>query len=95
MTNSIRREMSLFENGGVSALAACLDPEGRKLFLALARVIKDVSWSGQNIRVYNEVTITPPYKVENVTGDPESQSYSYIRKFVEHHWRDNVSTHHH
>ncbi|KAI8431778.1 hypothetical protein MSG28_016203 [Choristoneura fumiferana] len=72
----------------VSALSACLDPEGQRLFLAIARVIEDVSWAGQNIRVYNEVTISPPYKVENVIGEPDSKPYNYIRKFVERHWSD-------
>ncbi|CAH4033266.1 LSM12 homolog A-like [Pieris brassicae] len=72
----------------VSALSACLDPEGQRLFMAIARVIEDVSWSGQSIRVYNQVTITPPYKVDNVIGETDSKSYNYIRKFVERHWRE-------
>ncbi|KAH9635894.1 hypothetical protein HF086_002454 [Spodoptera exigua] len=55
--NSIENKRRL-----VSALSACLDPEGQRLFMAIARVIDDVSWAGQNIRVYNEVIITPPYK---------------------------------
>ncbi|KOB74881.1 hypothetical protein OBRU01_08496, partial [Operophtera brumata] len=31
--------------------------------LAIARVIDNVCWAGQDIRVYNEVIITPPYKL--------------------------------
>ncbi|XP_013193846.1 protein LSM12-like [Amyelois transitella] len=81
--NSIENKKRL-----VTALAACLDPEGQKLFLAITRVIDDVTWVGQNIRVYNEVTITPPYKVENVIGDLDSKPYNYIKKVVEKHWRD-------
>ncbi|CAB3252223.1 unnamed protein product [Arctia plantaginis] len=73
----------------VSALSACLDPEGQRLFMAIARVIDDVSWAGQNIRVYNEVIITPPYKVDNVIGEKDSKPYNYIKKFVERHWRDH------
>lgn len=79
----------------VSALSACLDPEGQRLFLAIARVIDDVSWAGQNIRVYNgQVIITPPYKVDNVLGEKDSKPYNYIKKFVERHWqhRDHTAT---
>ncbi|XP_059047303.1 LSM12 homolog A [Achroia grisella] len=81
--NSIENKKRL-----VTALSACLDPEGQRLFLAISRVIDDVVWVGQNIRVYNEVTIVPPYKVENVIGDLDSKPYNYIKKFVEKHWRD-------
>ncbi|KAJ8706802.1 hypothetical protein PYW07_012880 [Mythimna separata] len=82
--NSIENKRRL-----VSALSACLDPEGQRLFMAIARVIDDVSWAGQNIRVYNEVIITPPYKVDNVIGEKDSKPYNYIKKFVERHWRDH------
>lgn len=41
-----------------------------------------VTWSGPNIVVFNDVTITPPYKVENVTGNPDSRQYTYVRKIV-------------
>ena len=93
--NSIENKRRL-----VSALSACLDPEGQRLFLAIARVIDDVSWAGQNIRVYNEVIITPPYKVDNVIGEKDSKPYNYIKKFVERHWREhrdytNTSAGHH
>ncbi|XP_004922171.1 protein LSM12 homolog A [Bombyx mandarina] len=85
--NSIENKRRL-----VSALSACLDPEGQRLFMAIARVIDDVSWAGQSIRVYNnkihQVMITPPYKVDDVIGEKDSQSYNYIKKFVERHWRD-------
>lgn len=82
--NSIENKRRL-----VSALSACLDPEGQRLFMAIARVIDDVTWAGQNIRVYKEVIITPPYKVDNVKSEKDSKPYHYIKKFVERHWRDH------
>lgn len=82
--NSIENKRRL-----VSALSACLDPEGQRLFMAIARVIDNVSWDGQNINVYNDVIITPPYKVDNVLCEKDSKSYNYIKKFVERHWRDH------
>lgn len=44
--------------------------------------IKDVSWQGPNITVFNQVTITPPYKLENIEGEPESKAFLHIRKVV-------------
>lgn len=38
---------------------------------------------GPNIVVFNDVTIKPPYRVENVTGMPNSKQFSYIKKMVE------------
>lgn len=41
-----------------------------------------VIWSGPNIVVFNDVTITPPYKVENVGGSPDSPQLTYVKKIV-------------
>uniref|UniRef100_U5EQH9 Uncharacterized protein n=1 Tax=Corethrella appendiculata TaxID=1370023 RepID=U5EQH9_9DIPT len=75
----------------VSALAAGVSQEGQHLFLAIARTINEVAWSGQNIVVFKEVTITPPYKVDNVTGNPESRQLTYVKKIVEKHTSDQVT----
>lgn len=40
-----------------------------------------MTWSGENIVVFNDVTIKPPYKVEDVNGNPESMTY--VKKIVE------------
>lgn len=36
----------------------------------------------------NQVTITPPYKTENIKGDCHSKAYKHIRKVVEKHLKD-------
>lgn len=38
---------------------------------------------GPNIVVFNDVTIRPPYKLENVSGHQGSKQLSYVRKIVE------------
>lgn len=38
---------------------------------------------GPDILVFNGVTIKPPYKVENVSGDPDSRELTYVKKIVE------------
>ncbi|XP_055542343.1 LSM12 homolog A-like [Wyeomyia smithii] len=75
----------------VSALAAGVSQEGQKLFLAIARTINQVSWSGPNIVVFQDVTITPPYAVENVNGSPDSRQLKYVKKIVEKHLNDQAS----
>lgn len=42
-----------------------------------------VTWHGANIVVFNDVTIKPPYKAENVNGNPDSRQLKYVRKIVE------------
>ncbi|XP_062539215.1 LSM12 homolog A-like [Armigeres subalbatus] len=75
----------------VSALAAGVSQEGQNLFLAIARTINQVSWQGPNIVVFQDVTITPPYKVDNVNGSPESRQLTYVKKIVEKHVNDQAS----
>ncbi|XP_029714195.1 LSM12 homolog A [Aedes albopictus] len=75
----------------VSALAAGVSQEGQSLFLAIARTINQISWQGPNIVVFQDVTITPPYKVENVNGPPESRQLTHVKKIVEKHLNDQAS----
>lgn len=42
-----------------------------------------VIWRGPNIVVFNDVTIKPPYKAEDVNGNPDSRQLKYVRKIVE------------
>lgn len=44
--------------------------------------ISEVTWQGSNIVVLNQVTITPPYKPENVKGNMDSKAYTHIKKVV-------------
>lgn len=43
----------------------------------------EVSWQGLNIQIFKEVTITPPYRAENVVSTSNNKSlYNYIKKMV-------------
>lgn len=67
----------------VSALTAGVSREGQKLYLAIAKTINEVTWSGPNIVVFNDVIIAPPYTVDSVTGAPGSRQLTYVKKIVE------------
>ncbi|KAL1117835.1 hypothetical protein AAG570_004150 [Ranatra chinensis] len=73
----------------ISALQAGVSPEGQKLFLTISKTINDVTWQGQNIFVFSQVTVTPPYKPENVKGDVHSKAYTHIRKIVSNEYLTN------
>lgn len=75
----------------VSALAAGVSREGQKLYMAITKTISEVNWNGPNIVVFNDVVITPPYNVENVTGAPGSQKLTYVKKIVEKHTSSSSS----
>lgn len=64
------------------ALQAGVSPEGQKLFIAISKTIQDITWNGANIVVFNNVTIRPPYKVDNVHGNTESGAYRHVKKVV-------------
>lgn len=42
-----------------------------------------MTWAGENIVVFNDVTIKPPYKVNDVIGSPDSRQLTYVKKIVE------------
>lgn len=46
-------------------------------------VRRQVTWVDSNIVVYNDVVIKPPYRVENISGTPDSRQFTYVRKMVE------------
>nr|CAG4643561.1 EOG090X0FOW [Ilyocryptus agilis] len=74
----------------IEALESGVSPEGLKLFNAVKRTIEDVTWSGKDIRVMNEITISPPYLPENVQGGSEKGN-NHVRKIVEKHLKDQSS----
>uniref|UniRef100_A0A182NMW7 AD domain-containing protein n=1 Tax=Anopheles dirus TaxID=7168 RepID=A0A182NMW7_9DIPT len=76
----------------LSALSAGASPEGQNLFMAIARTINQVTWSGPNIVVFKDVTITPPYKVDNVNCSSDQRQLSYVKKIVEKHENDQANT---
>ncbi|KOX79673.1 Protein LSM12 like protein A, partial [Melipona quadrifasciata] len=61
----------------VMALQAGVSPEGQKLFSTISKTIPEITWSGANIVVFDNVTIRPPYKVDNVHGNTESGAYKH------------------
>jgi len=75
----------------VTALSASVPPEGQKLFFAISKTIKEVSWQGSNIVVFDTVTITPPYKLDNVRAHAECKALLHIRKVVEKHMREQAA----
>lgn len=50
-------------------------------FFALFLRIDDVTWEGKDIRVMEQVTISPPYLPENVQGNME-KAVNHVRKIV-------------
>ncbi|XP_031629326.1 protein LSM12 homolog A [Contarinia nasturtii] len=67
----------------ISARTAGVSVDGQKLYMAISKTIKHIAWRGPNIIVFNDVTIKPPYKLEDVNGNPESRQLTYVKKIVE------------
>jgi len=80
LRNSVdqRQRWILSRNAGVSI-------EGQNLFMAIGKTLDNVTWDGHNIIVFNEVTISPPYKKENVsTEDPSKvNAVNYVKKLID------------
>lgn len=53
--------------------------------------IDEVAWDGEKIVVLNEVTISPPYRIENVSGEKEA-SVIHVKKIVDKHWKEQQSS---
>ncbi|XP_037936697.1 LSM12 homolog A-like [Teleopsis dalmanni] len=65
---------------------ADVSPEVQELYRVIAKQFRanEVSWQGQNIQIFNEVTILPPYRVDNVVSSSNNQSLcKYIKKMIE------------
>lgn len=65
---------------------ADVSPEAQELYRVIAKQFKynEVSWQGLNIQIFNEVTITPPYRPENVVSTSNNKSLcNYIKKMIE------------
>ncbi|XP_067635660.1 LSM12 homolog A [Eurosta solidaginis] len=60
--------------------------EAQELYRTIAKQFKvnEVSWQGANIQIFNEVTVSPPYRVENVISTSNNKSLcNYIKKMIE------------
>ncbi|KAH8308485.1 hypothetical protein KR044_011976 [Drosophila immigrans] len=64
---------------------ADVSPEAQELYRAIAKQLgyHEVSWQGQNIQILNEVTVSPPYRVDNVVSSSDNDtSCNYIKRIV-------------
>ncbi|GAB0098830.1 LSM12 homolog A [Sergentomyia squamirostris] len=91
LTNRLRNTLEQ-KKRLMAALAAGVSPDGQKLFIAISKMIDQVTWSGPNIVVFNDVTISPPYKVDNIAGNPDSKQLTYVKKIVEKYLTDSAAT---
>lgn len=53
--------------------------EGQAVFNAVYKTMPNVTWKGNNITVLDEVTIFPPYRVDNIQSDKEDDGESAMR----------------
>jgi hypothetical protein len=60
----------------------------RKLMKILNFSISEVSWRGTDIVVFGEVSVSSPYRPEDVKGREDSKAYIHVKKIVEKHHRD-------
>ncbi|XP_044732586.1 protein LSM12 homolog [Chrysoperla carnea] len=77
----------------VSALSAGVSPDGQRLFMQISKLINDeVTWRGSDIVVWQEeVIISPPYGLKDIRGNAESKEFTYIKKVVEKHLKDQAA----
>ncbi|XP_030386538.1 LSM12 homolog A [Scaptodrosophila lebanonensis] len=64
---------------------ADVSPEAQELYRAIAKQYgyNEVSWQGPNIQILNEVTISPPYRVDNVVSSSNNEtSCNYIKRII-------------
>ncbi|XP_034098804.1 LSM12 homolog A [Drosophila nasuta] len=64
---------------------ADVSPEAQELYRAIAKQLgyNEVSWQGQNIQILNEVTVSPPYRVDNVVSSSDNDtSCNYIKRII-------------
>ncbi|KAG5682936.1 hypothetical protein PVAND_012254 [Polypedilum vanderplanki] len=70
----------------VSALKANVGEDAQNLYMSLSKMLtaEQVSWSGPDIVVFNDVLIKPPYRVENVeaTTSGRQRELDYVKKLV-------------
>ncbi|KAF2880553.1 hypothetical protein ILUMI_25624 [Ignelater luminosus] len=75
----------------LTAMSANVSPEGQRLFIAIAKTIKEVRWRNSDIVVWDhQVIISPPYQLDDIKGNINSKEYGYIRKVVEKHMKDTA-----
>ncbi|XP_050388616.1 protein LSM12 [Patella vulgata] len=63
-----------------------VSPEGQNLFYAIVKTINEVKWDQQTIVVMDEVSIEPPYRLEDCKG--KGQMLDHVKKIVRKHLSD-------
>jgi len=64
-------------------------PQAQSLFHGITKTINEVRWDGQNIVVLDQVTIFPPYGIDNCKGKEGSKALQHVKKIVEKYHRDS------
>lgn len=64
--------------------------EAQKVFNAIVKTLSESRWDGKNIVVMDEVTIRPPYGVDDCQGKQGSQVLNHVRKIIQKHVSDEA-----
>ncbi|XP_045170510.1 protein LSM12-like [Mercenaria mercenaria] len=72
----------------VNYIGVGVTPEGQKVFNAIVKTITDVKWDRQNIVVFEEVTIRPPYGLDDCKGKEGCRTLEHVKKIVQKHLKD-------
>ncbi|XP_060066989.1 protein LSM12-like [Ylistrum balloti] len=59
--------------------------DGQKVFNSIVKTLNDSRWEGKNIIVMDEVSIRPPYSVDDCRGK-DGQLLSHVKKIVRKHY---------
>ncbi|XP_033239449.1 LSM12 homolog A isoform X2 [Drosophila pseudoobscura] len=73
---------------------ADVSSEAQELYRAIAKQYgyNEVSWQGLNIQILNEVTISPPYRVDNVVSSSNNEtSCNYIKRIIKQFFNSRTS----
>ncbi|XP_033761703.1 protein LSM12 homolog [Pecten maximus] len=68
----------------VNYIGIGVSADGQKVFNSIVKTLNDSRWEGKNIVVMDEVSIRPPYNVEDCRGR-DGQLLSHVKKIVRKH----------
>ncbi|XP_002738865.2 protein LSM12-like [Saccoglossus kowalevskii] len=77
------------KKNAVFSIGVDVTPEAQKLFNTLYKTLK-CRWHDKSIIVMDEVTISPPYGLENCKG--KEGTLNHVRKIIEKHIREQSET---
>ena len=64
--------------------------DAQKVFNAIVKTLAESRWEGKNIVVMEEVTIRPPYGIDDCQGKAGSQVLNHVRKIIQKHMSDEA-----